>query len=60
MNLRRQPRRQSQRLAAAIRPTLRQIPGLFDFPAAGCRRGPDELSKFVESLIAPTRSIGAH
>ncbi|WP_022975802.1 hypothetical protein [Nevskia ramosa] len=56
MNLRRKPRR----LVAAIRPELRQIPGLFDFPAAGCRRCPDELAKFVESLIAPTRSIGAH
>ncbi len=59
MNLSSQRRRPASR-DFAVRPGPRRIPGLFDFPAAGCRRRPDELSKFVESLIAPTRSTGAY
>lgn len=51
---------QQRRAITAIRPPSRRVPGLFDFPAAGHRRSHDELSKFVESLIAPQRSIGAH
>jgi len=51
---------QSQTRSTVMRPGPRRIPGLFDIPAAGCRRRPDELSKFVETLIAPTRSTGAH
>lgn len=59
MNLSSQSRRPASR-DFAVRPGARRVPGLFDFPAAGRRRHPDELSKFVESLIAPTRSNGAY
>lgn len=43
-----------------LRPGPSRIPGLFDIPAAGCRRRADELSSLVETLIAPTRRNGVH
>ncbi len=45
---------------APLRPGPSRIPGLFDIPAAGCRRRTDELSSLVETLIAPTRRNGVH
>jgi hypothetical protein len=43
-----------------LRPGPSRIPGLFDIPAAGCRRRADELTSFVETLIAPNRRNGVH